>query len=609
MNDTTKQLLVTLFKSWKSSTATWHPVGLENYCSYVQQLIQAEGQLDERAWRHLLFGSHDGPALGLALSAWPKNKRGSLNDYAKIAQKYFRVEVTEEIYIAFRKEFFEKCNGCKPKVVFNRLIGLMFPGKFVQVPNEDDMSMIYSGLEHMGVFQQCEEVGGGTIRDQEADNNAEAQWFRENTAVMAALQEALQSTDARVTEYELGSFAWELGQWFNVDPSATCKAVVKYGPPGTGKTYGANLEAKKMLEAWNLLIAGGQCTLDGKVHIRTMQFHPSIGYEDFMEGLRPFRVKRKDLDGFDFPLRLVNGSFKNFCRDAGKWEIDLANYLSDKKPDGIKCVSDLLSMSLEEFREKHLGLLQQIRNPAQNSHWKTIEKLQPMRGGISLGEALPPYIFIIDEINRADLSRVFGELMLCIENRGPDYAVATQYASLNDTETGMVNLGEKGEGNDDWRFFVPSNVHIIGTMNVIDRSVESFDFALRRRFHWERDDSDSSVVEVFVKKFPEKIQQTIAEQLIDGLDALNAAIKNDFGADWQIGHAYFKDIARMPITKKKASAIAKEIADMVWRKSIRPLLEEYLRGNDAKDNENKLNALYDKFLLKQKKGEDQASNG
>ncbi len=86
-----------------------------------------------------------------------------------------------------------------------------------------------------------------------------------------------------------------------------------------------------------------------------------------------------------------------------------------------------------------------------------------------LGEQ--PCVFVIDEINRADLSRVFGELFFALESGYRGKPVENQYASLR-------------EANEEKQFSVPENVFIIGTMNDIDRSVESIDFALRRRFAW-----------------------------------------------------------------------------------------------------------------------------
>ncbi|WP_153047908.1 AAA family ATPase, partial [Streptococcus suis] len=81
-----------------------------------------------------------------------------------------------------------------------------------------------------------------------------------------------------------------------------------------------------------------------------------------------------------------------------------------------------------------------------------------------------PYVFIIDEINRGEMSKIFGELFFSLDPsyRGPKGAVFTQYANLHKNPT------EK--------FYIPENVYIIGTMNDIDRSVDTFDFAMRRRF-------------------------------------------------------------------------------------------------------------------------------
>lgn len=98
------------------------------------------------------------------------------------------------------------------------------------------------------------------------------------------------------------------------------------------------------------------------------------------------------------------------------------------------------------------------------------------------------YFFLIDEINRADLSKVLGELMFCLEasKRGPQYPVQTQYANLP-TYFPKEGASPQGDYFEMFKngFYIPENVVVIGTMNDIDRSVESMDFALRRRFTWE----------------------------------------------------------------------------------------------------------------------------
>ena len=98
---------------------------------------------------------------------------------------------------------------------------------------------------------------------------------------------------------------------------------------------------------------------------------------------------------------------------------------------------------------------------------------------LCIENVIPPFYFIIDEINRAELSRVLGELMYCLEYRGYNGKIKTQYSQLAIKKSSYF-FEENGENY----FFIPHNVYVLGTMNNIDRSVDSFDFALRRRFSW-----------------------------------------------------------------------------------------------------------------------------
>lgn len=205
------------------------------------------------------------------------------------------------------------------------------------------------------------------------------------------------------------------------------KQIILTGAPGTGKTY----TAKEVAKAF----CGGD-----KKRIKFVQFHSSYDYSDFVEGLRPVvlekesevqnkdgKLIRKNFEKTTAFVRL-DGTFKEFCRKAADDEN------KDNNSDEIK------------------------------------------------------YFFIIDEINRADLSKVFGELMYALEDgyRGEENKVQTQYRNLPvyeiDNSTGCAVRMEKDKFQDG--FYIPNNVYIIGTMNDIDRSVEAFDFALRRRFQW-----------------------------------------------------------------------------------------------------------------------------
>ncbi len=165
------------------------------------------------------------------------------------------------------------------------------------------------------------------------------------------------------------------------------------------------------------------------------------------------------------------------------------------------------------------------------------------------------YIFVIDEINRGEISKIFGELFFSIDPtyRGVKGAVKTQYANMQ---------------GDDESFYVPENVYIIGCMNDIDRSVESFDFAMRRRFTW---------IEVTAEE--SAINMGLTEPITKAMKKLNEAIENiaGFSSAYHIGGAYFLDT--------DGNCIQDEELENVWDYRIEPLLKEYLRGMPNGKNE------------------------
>lgn len=250
-----------------------------------------------------------------------------------------------------------------------------------------------------------------------------------------------------------------------------------------------------------------------------VQFHPSFDYTDFVEGIRPL----EDKDG-NMVFKKVDGIFKAFCRKVAE----------------------------------------------QNKVAKQNNK-----------EPLPLYFFIIDEINRANLSKVFGELMFCFEKdkRGENNRVVTQYSNLKTYDT---NGNEIKDDIFEDGFYIPENVVIIGTMNDIDRSVDSMDFALRRRFEWvEFEVNEDSLTKAFESMFKNK---ETAEALATSTVALNNYIK-DNGKDYGFNKDYFisqGQFANIPENQKNS---VKEIKEYVWEYRIKSLLKEYLRGESAKNIE------------------------
>jgi len=330
------------------------------------------------------------------------------------------------------------------------------------------------------------------------------------------------------------------------------KAIVYYGAPGTGKTFKAKKIARQFIDEHRIKIGKPVYKKESNYHIKTVQFHPSYSYEDFMEGIRP-TIDRK--------LLLFNGTFKEFCKKEGCKEIEL---YSD---------SDFL----ERFKEKEYDFSQIKISELLTHQKKILEISNELAEGITIQEIIEPAFFIIDEINRAELSRVFGELMYSLEYRGYNGKIKTQYAYLNkDEKEDSVFFWEKDEN---W-FFIPQNVFIIGTMNNIDRSVDSFDFALRRRFMWEEIIPDFNVVR-------DLFSVSWKDELAKAFENLNREIEKDdiLGKDYRIGHAYALVIKPKPIQNRfKTDTEAKEF---LWNDFIKPLLEEYLRGlgNEQKATE------------------------
>lgn len=160
------------------------------------------------------------------------------------------------------------------------------------------------------------------------------------------------------------------------------------------------------------------------------------------------------------------------------------------------------------------------------------------------------FVFIIDEINRGEISKIFGELFFSIDPsyRGEKGSVSTQYANLHESDD---------------KFYIPENVYIIGTMNDIDRSVDTFDFAMRRRFR-------------FVEITAESQLGMLDEELKDGAEEaklrlrnLNAAIENvqELNSHYHIGPSYFLKLKDVDFDY-----------ELLWSDYLEPLLEDYLRG-------------------------------
>ena len=370
--------------------------------------------------------------------------------------------------------------------------------------------------------------------------DSEAQdWLSKNQFLMGILKQVFSEEiqNQETDEFYLSQFVWELYENLS-NPFSLKKQIIKYGAPGTGKTFQARQQTSLLFDIWKEEFAP-DTDFTHHDQIELVQFHPSFSYEDFIEGLRPLLDENGQAQ-----LKLQNGIFKEFCLRAGKWERDVFN-LQLGKPWHETKIIDLLP----------------YKDQLSSQYWNYIFKIDDKNKLVS--NAIPPFFFIIDEINRAELSRVFGELMYCLEYRGIRGFVKTQYANLNTSETGMLKVGQT------YQFFIPTNIYLIGTMNTIDRSVESFDFALRRRFSWQEVSPDIRLLKFYLSEHCAKWIE-----LATGLEKLNENIKGQalLGNEYQIGHAYL-----MNLQYPKSLSLT-EVRASIWEDSIRPLLQEYLRG-------------------------------
>ncbi len=213
------------------------------------------------------------------------------------------------------------------------------------------------------------------------------------------------------------------------------------------------------------------------------------------------------------------------------------------------------------------------------------------------------YYFIIDEINRADFSKVFGELMFCLEKdkRGEANKIQTQYQ----------NLATYGIDNDCFEdgFFIPENVIIIGTMNDIDRSVESMDFALRRRFEWVEfivdetmlEDAFNSVDQSLIPSYGQIIKDN-SQNLAKRIMKLNSLIYSENGLyneKFGLNRQYYISQGQFANIPNIESINYKGLLEYVWNYRIKSLLKEYLRGENEKDIEAFLNSCYNSLTTEE----------
>ena len=347
------------------------------------------------------------------------------------------------------------------------------------------------------------------------------------------------------------------------------KNLILRGAPGTGKTHLA-------IDIANELTDGNED------QIGFVQFHPSYDYTDFVEGLRPV----SNGDGV-IEFKLEDGIFKQFCQKAKEaqktggqdnfdeaWDLYLEYVNSRDEKEYLTEFSYLTVNSRNNFNinyeTKAKGTVltksyvyelykdeNYLKKPFYRNQGKKV--LETLKKRFGLKDYVSPtkintdknFVFIIDEINRGEISKIFGELFFSIDPgyRGEKGSVSTQYANLHETDD---------------KFYIPENVYIIGTMNDIDRSVDTFDFAMRRRFRFVEVTAESQLY-ILDEKLGEH-----AEEAKTRLRNLNVAIENvqELNSHYHIGPSYFLKLKDVDFDY-----------ELLWSDYLKPLLEDYLRGS------------------------------
>lgn len=369
---------------------------------------------------------------------------------------------------------------------------------------------------------------------------------------------------------------------------------ILYGPPGTGKTYNTIIKAMDIINPKLV-----QRDKDGNVEkydtlknkfdelkqqgqIEFVTFHQSYSYEEFVEGIKP------DLESNELKYKLEDGIFKKICNSAkinieGDFEkiysqfieeIDENHEFKTQKSSFKIRVNDNDGLTIrtgDNFEKEICGTItkEQIKNQTFTSigrkqKLEAITKYLKEKYGLtfSASNTVKPHILIIDEINRGDVSKIFGELITLIEE---DKRIGKEHQMT-------VTLPYSREP-----FGVPNNLYIIGTMNTADRSIALLDTALRRRFDFEEMMPKPELLR------GKDIEGVDLEQL---LTKINDRIKNEYDRDHQIGHSYLMSVKD------------KEDLERAYKNRILPLLNEYFY-NDINTVAKILNCKSDEITSKE----------
>ena len=480
------------------------------------------------------------------------------------AQSYF----TEGTYRFIKGELgidkdsvaIESCySNCKPNAVVLNKIYYLFnmeksDTKLIPIFKEDSLDNVVKQIvldestqlnnwesKSQAIFEQFVTfLDSKQNKITELDSIPTASGADNNKVEYVTINEGLKSTAINLFKsYCFGCFFWSTfenqgGLSNKIDEliSRGDKNIILTGAPGTGKTFACQSYAREQVSNFiyenNLEKAEGKQSayLTVDYFIKTVQFHPGYDYSDFIEGLRPKKVDSNII--YD----RKDGIFKDFCRQV------------------------------VEFNKNH-----KYANLAESAK----------------------FFFIIDEINRGEVSKIFGEAFSMIETdkRAPVDSKSEDVSNKVDTQYSSL-IEDKDNDPFQHGFYIPENVYILATMNEIDRSLEAMDFAFRRRFSWLTVNVQDTLNEIIVNSVLDDCTNSVSKHMSEiekSFNELNKLIKKNLGPDYMLGGSYLTSL------KNSSKTSVKTLKEELWNNHLEPIIKDYIKGTDGK-----IEAYKDKFV-------------
>ena len=471
------------------------------------------------------------------------------------AQSYF----TEGTYRFIKGELgidkdsvaIESCySNCKPNAVVLNKIYYLFnmeksDTKLIPIFKEDSLDNVVKQIvldestqlnnwesKSQAIFEQFVTfLDSKQNKITELDSIPTASGADNNKVEYVTINEGLKSTAINLFKsYCFGCFFWSTfenqgGLSNKIDEliSRGDKNIILTGAPGTGKTFACQSYAREQVSNFiyenNLEKAEGKQSayLTVDYFIKTVQFHPGYDYSDFIEGLRPKKVDSNII--YD----RKDGIFKDFCRQV------------------------------VEFNKNH-----KYANLAESAK----------------------FFFIIDEINRGEVSKIFGEAFSMIETdkRAPVDSKSEDVSNKVDTQYSSL-IEDKDNDPFQHGFYIPENVYILATMNEIDRSLEAMDFAFRRRFSWLTVNVQDTLNEIIVNSVLDDCTNSVSKHMSEiekSFNELNKLIKKNLGPDYVLGGSYLTSL------KNSCKTSVKTLKEELWNNHLEPIIKDYIKGSEDK---------------------------